>query len=107
VERLAGLKNMVATIGEVDVKRCEEGREGSDVMASCTPQCRNLAKHIVRGYRLPKERMQKNVNERGRACSGDKIRKENGAEYAVATNVGAECEGLRKRVKEKGDRVRV
>ena len=42
MERLAGLKNVVATIGEVDVKRCEEGREGIDVMASCTPQCRAL-----------------------------------------------------------------
>jgi hypothetical protein len=40
--------DVVATIGEVDVKRCEEGREGSDVMTSCTPQCRNLTKHIVR-----------------------------------------------------------
>ena len=46
MERLGGLKNVVATIGEVDVKRCEEGREGSDVMASCTPQCRNLTRVI-------------------------------------------------------------
>ncbi len=42
MERLAGLKNVVATIGEVDVKRCEEGREGSDVIASYTTQCKNL-----------------------------------------------------------------
>jgi hypothetical protein len=73
VERLSGLKNVVATIGEVDVKRCEEGREGSDVMTSCTPQCRNLTKHIVRGYRrrksrkLPKQGMQRNVKERGKS----------------------------------------
>jgi hypothetical protein len=60
-----GWVDVVATIGEVDVQRCEEGREGTDVMASCTPQCRNLTKHIVRGYRLPKKRMQKNVKERG------------------------------------------
>ena len=91
---MGGLKNVVATIGEVDVKRCEEGREGIDVMASCTPQCRNLTKHIVRGYRLPKQRMQKNVKEWVKSCSDDKMRKENGTEYAVATNVGAECEGL-------------
>jgi len=63
VERLTGLKNVVATIGEVDVKRCEEGRDGSDVMTSCTPQCRNLTKHIVRGYCLPKQRMLRNVSE--------------------------------------------
>ena len=107
MERLDGLKNVVATIGEVDVKRCEEEREGSDVMTSCTPQCRNLTKHIVRGYRLPKQRIQKNVKEWVRACSGDKMRKENGSEYVVTTNVGAQCEGLRKRGKETGDRVRV
>jgi hypothetical protein len=51
--------------------------------------------------------MQENVKERDRACSDDEKRKKNGSEYAVATNVGAECEGLRKRGKEKGDRVRV
>jgi hypothetical protein len=73
------------------VKRCEEGREGIGGMASCTPQCRYLTKHIVRGYRrrksrkLPKQRMQGNVKERARACSGEKMRKKNGTEYAVAT----------------------
>jgi hypothetical protein len=51
VERLAGLKSVVTTIWEVDVKRCEEGREGSGVMPSCTPECRNPTRHIVRGYR--------------------------------------------------------
>jgi hypothetical protein len=55
------------------VKRCEEGREGSGVMASCTPQCRYLTENIVRGYRrrksrkLPKQRMQGNVKERGKS----------------------------------------
>ncbi len=51
--------------------------------------------------------MQKNSKEWDRACSGDRMRKEKGTEYAVVTNVGAECEGFRKRGKEKGDRVRV
>jgi hypothetical protein len=33
------------------VKRCEEGTEGSGVMASCTPQCRYLTKHVAPGFR--------------------------------------------------------
>ena len=41
----------------------------------------NLTRHIVRGYRekkmkaTPRERMQENVEERGRICSGDEMRK--------------------------------
>ncbi len=44
------------SIGEVEVKRCEEGREDSGVMTRCTPPCRYLTKHIVRGYRRRKSR---------------------------------------------------